>query len=63
MASQEILEGINTNYKYGFVTDIESDRPEKGLNEKTSHSFDCPWIDASIFWTSTSNKWTSTSNK
>ena len=22
-------------YKYGFVTDIESDRPKKGLNEDT----------------------------
>ena len=22
-------------YKYGFVTEIESDRPKKGLNEET----------------------------
>ena len=26
---------IDKSYKYGFVTDLESDRPAKGLNEDT----------------------------
>ena len=25
---------LNDKYKYGFVTDIDSDRPKKGLDEK-----------------------------
>lgn len=34
MAENELLEKVTkTEYKYGFVTDIESDRAPKGLNE------------------------------
>ena len=32
---KEIDSYIDKSYKYGFVTDIESDRPTKGLNEDT----------------------------
>ena len=35
MNSQEALRNIDSSYKYGFVTDIESERPQKGLNEET----------------------------
>ena len=30
---KEINQYANQNYKYGFETDIESDRPDKGINE------------------------------
>ena len=33
MKNQEALKQFDTSYKFGFVTDIESDRPKKGLNE------------------------------
>jgi Fe-S cluster assembly protein SufB len=32
--SQTLNKYAQDKYKYGFVTDIDSDRPEKGLNEK-----------------------------
>ena len=35
MKSQEALKQIDHSYKFGFVTDIESERPLKGLNENT----------------------------
>jgi len=35
MKNQEALKQFDTSYKFGFVTDIESDRPKKGLNENT----------------------------
>ena len=34
MASQDHIEELtNRDYQYGFVTDVESDRIPKGLNE------------------------------
>jgi len=33
--SQTLDKYVQDKYKYGFVTEIESDRPKKGLNEKT----------------------------
>ena len=33
MANEILEEHINSDYKYGFVTDIESDNAPKGLNE------------------------------
>ena len=35
MKNQETLKQFDNSYKYGFVTDIESERPKKGLNENT----------------------------
>ena len=35
MNNHQELEGLDTSYKYGFVTDVESDRPKKGLNQDT----------------------------
>ena len=35
MKNQETLNQLDTSYKYGFFTDIETDRPIKGLNEDT----------------------------
>ena len=35
MKNQEALKQFDTSYKFGFVTDIETDRPKKGLNEDT----------------------------
>ena len=35
MNNHQELEGVDTAYKYGFVTDVESDRPKKGLNQDT----------------------------
>ena len=32
---EQIDRYIDKSYKYGFVTDLESDRPAKGLNEDT----------------------------
>ncbi len=32
--SQTLDKYAQDKYKYGFVTDIDSDRPKKGLNEK-----------------------------
>ena len=32
---EQIDKYIDKSYKYGFVTDLESDRPAKGLNEDT----------------------------
>ena len=33
--SQTLEKYSQNKYKYGFVTEIESDRPKKGLNEET----------------------------
>ena len=33
--NQTLGQYAQDKYKYGFVTDIESDRPKKGLDEKT----------------------------
>ena len=33
--SQTLEKYAQDKYKYGFVTEIESDRPKKGLNEET----------------------------
>ena len=33
--SQTLDKYAQDNYKYGFVTEIESDRPKKGLDEET----------------------------
>ena len=33
--SQTLNKYVQDKYKYGFVTDIESDRPKKGLNDET----------------------------
>ena len=35
MKNQETFKQFDTSYKFGFVTDIESDKPKKGLNEDT----------------------------
>jgi len=35
MKNQETFKQFDTSYKFGFVTDIESDKPKKGLNENT----------------------------
>ena len=35
MKNQEALKQFDNSYKYGFFTDIETDRPKKGLNEDT----------------------------
>ncbi len=35
MSTEKFLESKSQEYKYGFVTDVESDRIPKGLNEET----------------------------
>ena len=35
MKNQETFKQFDQSYKFGFVTDIESDRSKKGLNEDT----------------------------
>ena len=35
MKNQETFKQFDDSYKFGFVTDIESDRAKKGLNEDT----------------------------
>ena len=35
MKNQETFKQFDDSYKFGFVTDIESDRAKKGLNEGT----------------------------
>ena len=35
MKNQETFKQFDDSYKFGFVTDIESERAEKGLNEGT----------------------------
>ena len=34
MSNEVLEEQINSDYKYGFVTDIEADNAPKGLNEE-----------------------------
>ena len=35
MKNQETFKQFDHSYKFGFITDIETDRPKKGLNEDT----------------------------
>ena len=35
MENKETLMQLDKSYKFGFITDIETDRPKKGLNEDT----------------------------
>ena len=35
MKNQETFKQFDNSYKFGFITDIESDKPQKGLNEDT----------------------------